>query len=96
LALNVRPRTALRTGLGLVWAAVWIGLAIAFVVAIGRRSKTSNGWRTLAWAMTVLGIARFLVFPGQAVVSWLGLAAFVAGACALGLQKAHSEGAAAA
>jgi hypothetical protein len=87
LAVAVRPKESLQTGLGSLWALVWLVLGACLVAAFGGAKARPEIRRHLAKVVAAVGLVAFLILP--APLNWLGLAVFaVALAIALRRQAA--------
>jgi hypothetical protein len=81
LALNIRSRELVDTGVGFVWTLVWLGIAATLIVAFRRVSSARELLHPAAWILFVGGLACFLVLPG--FYTGLGFLAFLLGLLAL-------------
>jgi hypothetical protein len=85
LALSVRPRESVETGLGLVWALVWLAVGIGLAGLLSRARAASAIFHSLPKAMVGVGLVAFFLFVNPAV-AWLGFVVFLIGAMLLGYQ----------
>jgi hypothetical protein len=81
LALSLRPKAALRFGLGVVWTAIWVMCAVLLAAALRRPDARPAVLRVLAWAALLVGLAGWCLLP--APLSLIALAAFLAGVATL-------------
>ena len=81
LALQIRSRELVDTGVGFVWTLVWLGIAATLIVAFRRVSSARELLHPAAWILFVGGLISFLVLPG--FFSFLGFLAFLLGLLAL-------------
>ncbi|NQV26404.1 MAG: hypothetical protein HQ518_18775 [Rhodopirellula sp.] len=81
LALQIRSRELVDTGVGLVWTLVWLGIAVTLVVTFSRVSTARELIHPVVWILFVGGVLSFLILPG--VFSALGFVGFVLGLLAL-------------
>lgn len=88
LALTLRSRELLDTGLGVIWTAVWIGIGAVLLFTFGRVGSRSGS--TSAAVGVVLfgaGLASYLVLPNP--LATLGFVAFVVGAITIAVRYAR-------
>lgn len=64
LTLRFRPAESVQKGFGAAWAFVWVGLALAALVAFRRRGARGLG-RFVPGAMAVVGLIGFAVLPAD-------------------------------
>ncbi len=81
LALQIRSRELVDTGVGFVWTLVWLGIAATLVVTFGRVSTARELVHPTAWILFIGGLVCFLILPGG--FSGLGFAGFLLGLLAL-------------
>lgn len=81
LALQIRSRELVDTGVGLVWTLVWLGIGAMLVVTFSRVSAARELWQPAVWILFIGGLTSFLVLPS--VFSGLGFVAFLLGLLAL-------------
>ena len=81
LALQIRSRELVDTGVGFVWTLVWLGIALTLIVTFSRVSTARELFRPAVWILFVGGLLSFLILPG--VFSGLGFVAFLLGLLAL-------------
>lgn len=81
LALKIRSRELVDTGVGLVWSLVWLGIAFMLILAFSRVSTARELVHPIVWILFAGGLLSFLILPG--VFSGLGFVAFVLGLLAL-------------
>lgn len=78
LTLTVRPKAALRFGLGFMWTAIWIAGAVLLAVKVrGPNARVAVG-RIVAWGLLLVGLAGWCLLPIPA--SGVALIAMAAGA----------------
>ena len=81
LALRIRSRELVDTGVGLVWTLVWLGIAATLIVTFSRVSTTRELLHPAVWILFVGGLLSFLILPGG--FGGLGFAGFLVGLLAL-------------
>ncbi|MDA0919095.1 MAG: hypothetical protein O2945_08495 [Planctomycetota bacterium] len=81
LALQIRSRELVDTGVGLVWTLVWLGIATTLVVTFSRVSTARELVHPAVWILFVGGLLSFLILPGG--LSGLGFVGFLLGLLAL-------------
>jgi hypothetical protein len=81
LALQIRSRELVDTGVGLVWTLVWLGIGATLIVTFSRVSTARELFHPAAWIIFVGGLLSFLILPGT--LSGLGFAGFLMGLLAL-------------
>lgn len=64
LSLIVRPKSALRFGLGLVWTVLCIGGALALAAAVRGRNAGAMVTRVVAWSLLLVGLVGWCLLPG--------------------------------
>ncbi len=87
LALSLRTRESVSTGLGFVWTLVWLGMAALLVLTWWRHGSISNIMHRLPEFLLVVGLVGYFLIPVQ--YGWLTvlfLLAFIIGAVALGIR----------
>ncbi|MDA1164426.1 MAG: hypothetical protein O3B13_15135 [Planctomycetota bacterium] len=92
LALRIRSRELIDTGVGFVWTLVWLGIAGTLIMAFSRASSARELWQSAVWILFLGGLVSFLVLPS--VLSGLGFLAFVLGLLSLAARFVRSGGAA--
>jgi hypothetical protein len=88
LALQLRSRELLDTGLGFIWTIVWIGIGVVLLVTFGRVGQTGSTSAAVAVSLFAAGLASFVVLPNP--LSSVGFVAFVVGASVLAVRFARS------
>ena len=88
LALKIRSRELVDTGVGFVWTLVWLGIAVTLIVVFRRVSSARELLHPAAWILFVGGLACFLVLPG--FYTGLGFLAFLLGLLALASRFVRS------
>ncbi len=81
LALQIRSRELVDTGVGFVWTLVWLGIAATLVVTFSRVSTARELVHPAVWILFVGGLLSFLILPGG--LSGLGFVGFLLGLLAL-------------
>tara|TARA_R110002072_G_scaffold284587_1_gene449020 strand:- start:42968 stop:51175 length:8208 start_codon:yes stop_codon:yes gene_type:complete len=81
LALQIRSRELVDTGVGFVWTIVWLGMAATLIVTFSRVSTARELVRPAVWILFVGGLVCFLILPGE--FSGLGFVSFLMGLLAL-------------
>jgi hypothetical protein len=81
LALQIRSRELVDTGVGLVWTLVWLGIAGTLIVTFSRVSTARELFHPTVWILFVGGLLSFLILP--AAFSGLGFVGFLLGLLAL-------------
>ncbi|MFT5324778.1 MAG: hypothetical protein ACI8P0_002643 [Planctomycetaceae bacterium] len=81
LALRIRSRELVDTGVGMVWTLVWLGIAGTLIVAFSRVSNARELVHPAVWILFVGGLLSFLILPGG--FSGLGFVVFLLGLLAL-------------
>ena len=81
LALQIRSRELVDTGVGMVWTLVWLGIAGTLIVAFSRVSNARELVHPAVWILFVGGLLSFLILPGG--FSGLGFVGFLLGLLAL-------------
>lgn len=89
LALKIRSRELIDTGVGLVWSLVWLGIALTLIVAFSRVSTARELVHPLVWVLFFGGMLSFLILPGA--FSGLGFVAFLLGLLALASRFVRSR-----
>lgn len=89
LALALRPRETLETGIGFVWTLVWLTLAGALVYAFRRATDAAVVRRQVPKALAAVGLVLFFLLPPP--VQWGGFALFVLGALGIAWQYRHVQ-----
>ena len=74
LALRVRSRELLDTGVGLIWTLVWLGIGVGVVITLSRCTTVRDLTMPLVWVLFAAGLASFIAMPG--VLSGLGFVCF--------------------
>jgi hypothetical protein len=86
LSVAVRPKESLQTGLGSLWALVWLVLGAGLVAAFGGAKARPEVRRHLPKVVAAVGLVSFLILPMP--LNGFGLTIFVIGlAIALRRQK---------
>ncbi|MEX0703548.1 MAG: hypothetical protein WD069_15745 [Planctomycetales bacterium] len=88
LALSVRPRESLETGVGLLWSLVWLAVGIGAAVAFHRAQPRRELTHRVAWACVAVGIVGFFLLA--APLSWGALALAVAAGLVVALRRPQS------
>lgn len=81
LALRIRSRELVDTGVGMVWTLVWLGIAGTLIVTFSRVSTARELVHPAVWILFVGGLLSFLILPGG--YSGLGFVGFLLGLLAL-------------
>ena len=81
LALRIRSRELVDTGVGMVWTLVWLGIAGTLIVTFSRVSTARELVHPAVWIVFVGGLLSFLILPGG--FSGLGFVGFLLGLLAL-------------
>lgn len=81
LALQIRSRELVDTGVGMVWTLVWLGIAGTLIVTFSRVSTARELVHPAVWILFVGGLLSFLILPGG--FSGLGFVGFLLGLLAL-------------
>lgn len=81
LALRIRSRELVDTGVGMVWTLVWLGIAGTLIVTFSRVSTARELVHPAVWILFVGGLLSFLILPGG--FSGLGFVGFLLGLLAL-------------
>jgi hypothetical protein len=81
LALRIRSRELVDTGVGLVWTLVWLGIGATLIVTFSRVSTARELFHPTVWILFVGGLLSFLILPGA--LSGLGFVGFLLGLLAL-------------
>ena len=81
LALRIRSRELVDTGVGFVWTLVWLGIAATLIVTFSRVSTTRELLHPAVWILFVGGLLSFLILPSG--FSALGFVGFLVGLLAL-------------
>lgn len=81
LALKIRSRELVDTGVGFVWTLVWLGIAATLIVAFSRVSTARELLHPAVWILFVGGLLSFLILPGA--FSGFGFTGFLLGLLAL-------------
>lgn len=81
LALRIRSRELVDTGVGFVWTLVWLGIAATLIVTFSRISTTRELLHPAVWILFVGGLLSFLFLPVG--LSALGFVSFLIGLLAL-------------
>jgi hypothetical protein len=81
LALQIRSRELVDTGVGMVWTLVWLGIAATLIVTFSRVSTARELVHPAVWILFVGGLLSFLILPGG--FSGLGFVSFLLGLLAL-------------
>ena len=89
LALAVRPRETLETGIGLVWTLVWLAVAGAIIYALWRAAEAAVVRRYVPMALAALGLVLFFLLPPP--VQWAGFALFILGALGIAWHYRHAS-----
>jgi hypothetical protein len=84
LALRIRSRELVDTGVGFVWTLVWLGIAATLITTFSRVSTTRELLHPAVWILFVGGLLSFLILPSG--LSALGFVGFLFGLLALALQ----------
>ncbi|MFN0197304.1 MAG: hypothetical protein ACKVT0_11210 [Planctomycetaceae bacterium] len=87
LALSLRTRESVSTGLGFVWTLVWLGMAALLVLTWWRFGSISNIMHRLPEFLLVVGLVGYFLVPTH--FGWLTamfLLSFIIGAVALGIR----------
>ena len=88
LALTLRSRELLDTGLGVIWTAVWIGIGAVLLFTFGRvGSRSSSTSAAVGVVLFGAGLASYLVLPNP--LATLGFVAFVVGAITIAVRYAR-------
>jgi hypothetical protein len=82
LALGLRPRTSMKTGLGLVWVALWGIVALGLMAAFARSDALAVLGRRGAVGISLIGLAWYFLLPAAIV----GFGLLAAGLLTLGWQ----------
>jgi len=88
LALRIRSRELVDTGVGFVWTLVWLGIAATLIVAFSRVSTTRELLHPAVWILFVGGLLSFLILPSG--FSALGFVGFLIGLLALASRFVRS------
>jgi hypothetical protein len=88
LALRIRSRELVDTGVGFVWTLVWLGIAATLIVAFSRVSTTRELLHPAVWILFVGGLPSFLILPSG--FSALGFVGFLIGLLALASRFVRS------
>ena len=81
LALQIRSRELVDTGVGFVWTLAWLGIAATLIVTFSRVSTVRELVHPAVWILFVGGLLSFLILPGG--FSGLGFVSFLLGLLAL-------------
>ena len=81
LALRIRSRELVDTGVGFVWTLVWLGIAATLIVAFSRVTTARELLHPAVWILFVGGLLSFLILPGA--FSGFGFTGFLLGLLAL-------------
>ncbi len=84
LALRIRSRELVDTGVGFVWTLVWLGIAATLIVTFSRVSTPRELLHPAVWILFVGGLLTFLILPSG--FNALGFVGFLVGLLALALQ----------
>ncbi|MFK7819867.1 MAG: hypothetical protein AB8G99_14190, partial [Planctomycetaceae bacterium] len=85
LTLRVRPAGTMRKGYGLIWAAVWLGIAVAALFAY-RRAGTDGLWSFVPTAVAFVGLVGFVLLTGSNAN--FAFAVFAVGVLLIGIRAA--------
>ena len=89
LALAVRPRRSVQSGIGLIWTLVWLAVGLGLVAAILRSASVLAVWQQLPLTMVLLGIVGFFLMPVPLNVAAFLL--FVLGAIGYAMQHRGAQ-----
>lgn len=84
LALRIRSRELVDTGVGFVWTLVWLGIAATLIVTFSRVSTPRELLHPAVWILFVGGLLSFLILPSG--LNALGFVGFLVGLLALALR----------
>lgn len=81
IAMRIRSRQLVDTGVGFVWTLVWLGIAAMLIVTFSRVSTARELLHPTVWILFIGGLLSFLILPGA--LSGLGFTGFLLGLLAL-------------
>lgn len=83
LAVGLRPKASVETGFGLIWLAVWLGISLAFAIALSSESALATIGRNLPPVVAIIGLLWYFLLPGAI----FGFLLFLLGAVSLAWQR---------
>ena len=89
LALQIRSRELVDTGVGFVWTLVWLGIAATLIVTFSRVTTARELVHPAVWILFVGGLLSFLILPGG--FSGLGFVSFLLGLLALASRFVRAD-----